>query len=750
MKVTFLEAVMPLTKTFFRSKDGSVTKDPYPNAKKFSTHTHEVSTLTDLFHAIQAHSKLGHCLFKGVAQRELMEESRKGLHDSSVPTQWVCLDLDRLATPNIDDALEAMGLGDISYIIQYSSSQGVFEEDEGTVSAHIFMMLKNPEHPQNLKNWLIDINLRLFRDQLTLNKDGKCLKYPLDISTCQNDKLLYIAAPKFINMADPISHRLMFEKRKHDTIEAIPQRMTEAIKQEAQGHMRMLREANGLPSSRKKDKFDGSHTIIEGVDANTVTGIKTDEEFVRLNVSGGKSWAYWHPVNNFKWIYSFKDSDVKYRTSEFLPDYYRDKMEDATEQQQTPNEAGDIILGFCDLPTARYFKGIYNEVRKSVQLWPARNETQINDWYLSHGVAEPDYIPQWTIYFDPRDPSKVDLEGRRINMYIPSPYFDVLPDENASFPAIRNHIMHMLGEDEKVYDHFINWFACIFQRKHKPLTAWVAHGVEGTGKGSFVANIAIPLLHDNNVMQVTAKDIEDNFNGFLEGKSFVFVDEVDVDDFREKGRVTAKLRNYITESKISVRKMRTQVEQSDNWTSWFFASNKRRPVQVPLGDRRYNIGIYQGKRMVDFDPKALQEDLEQFAAFLKAHPADPDLANSIVHTEDRDNLMQLSKTSGDEIADAILAGDYETLESYLPDDNLLAAHKFGMPYKQVLIDIKNAKRITRDQLYIIFEHCVGNVNSSPTKFNQYLRHHGLAVKQIKDNGGKVYGIHVKWLQKGKK
>jgi hypothetical protein len=57
-------------------------------------------------------------------------------------------------------------------------------------------MLQRPAVPQALKQWLIKCNLDICASQLTLTRSGCALHYPLDITACQNDKLIYIAPPK--------------------------------------------------------------------------------------------------------------------------------------------------------------------------------------------------------------------------------------------------------------------------------------------------------------------------------------------------------------------------------------------------------------------------------------------------------------------------------------------------------------------------------------------------------------------------
>ena len=730
MRISFLEGTQPLTKTILRAKDGTISKNPYPLVATFTSHSYEIKSLVELYELITAHAARGHCLLKGSLQRELQHERRRGSTNGSTPTQWVCLDFDAVETPNLDDTLETMGIGSTDYIIQYSSSHGLDPELEGTVSAHVFMLLSEPIPPATLKSWLMEINFKLFDEQLELNASHMALRWPLDITTCQNDKLLYISPPNFKNMPDPVADRIQYVKKTSRTLDVqrIGTKPLEAMKSEARAKVNMLRTALGLTAIRKTVN-KGEYEVQSSPDACVVTGVRKDSDFTRLNINGGDSWAYWHPNDNWELIHDYK-TGLSYPTAKFIPDYYQELEQQREIALETPTADGDLVLGFVDLPTGSYFKGLWNEEKQRLSLYPARDRTQVCDWYMSHGLTPPDFIPQWRIYFDPRSDKILDTEDMTINTYRRSPLYEVTGNKDAQFPHIKSIVMHMLGGDDKVYEHFINWFACIFQRKHKPLTAWVVHGCEGTGKGYFYKNIVRPLLEPSNTFMVMANDIEDNFNGWLESKNFIFVDEVDVDDFKEKGRVTAKLRNYITEPKVSIRKMRAQAAEYDNWTAWLFGSNKKQPVYIPATDRRYNVGNYQPSKLPRPDDDVVATELENFARYLKAHKADPKLADSIIFTEDRERIAALAVTSVDETSSMILSGDLEKLWEMKPDDHMLGISPIAMQYRNLIERLRTKKPpyLTRDEMWVIFEYTVGKIPASPGRFGAYLRHQGIVLQ----------------------
>jgi hypothetical protein len=391
-----------------------------------------------------------------------------------------------------------------------------------------------------------------------------------------------------------------------------------------------------------------------------------------------------------------------------------------------------------------------------------RDLTRLEHWMLSHGRIVGDFVPTWRIVYEPLEEWVMDEENHRINTFRASQYFHVEPNPKAKFPAIEKVLTHLLGVDDtenELYQHFINWLAVIFQRKgnNHPITSWVVHGTEGTGKGTLYYRIMAPLMGMSNVFQARIDNLEENFNGWLDGKLFIMVDEVDVDDFREKGRVSSKLRNYITEQQITVRHMRQAAVTVPNYASFLFASNRKQPVYIPEGDRRYNCGNYQSKKLVYPGDEALANELEAFAAFLLAHKADVSKANTIMQTDARERIQKLGLTSAEETCNHIKEGNFEALYLSMPDEKLMLetgiknahtdnAQAYCMLMKKLIHEAINMPKntLSRDEMLIILQYNVGNMPPTPNKFTSLLRHNGIETTQIRRNGMKTMGINVEW------
>jgi len=760
MQVHFLGGNVPLTKTI--SPAGI---DSYPSIYRFTSETQEISTSHALYEAIVQHADLGHCLLKGNIKRPLLNEPRRESTSTDEATSFICLDFDQHEAPSVQTLLDTMGLSDVSYTVQYSAKHGL-PEYEGTINAHVFMLLSKPIPAPILKAWLMAMNLTHFNAQITLAKLKTVLHWPLDITTCQNDKLIFIAPPTFIDVKDPLHRRINHVVKQHDTIDIsrLPKQHISTLRTQAATVLNRLRSKEGLPKRTATTSMVGSVEVINKPDTAIVTGIKQTGEFVRLNLNGGNSWAYWHPVDNFELIHDFK-SDCWFRTKELVPGYYTDLQNAKADLNATPTDNGDLILAFRDKTTAEYWNGLWNPSTGLLDLNRARNETQLEHWMLSHGRTLGSFIPIWDLTFDPRSIWTVREDEHRINLFVASPYMKLSSAPNTIFPNIMTLIQHLLGyrgpEDDILLDTFLNWVACIFQRQHKPTTAWVVHGNEGTGKGYFVKRVMTPLLGSRNVQTALVKNLEDNFNAWLVNKLFIFVDEIDTDDFKEEGRVTSQLRNYITENIVPIRAMRQQMGDKPNYASFLFSSNKKHPVHIPLQDRRYNVANFQPVKLPRPNDESIASELEAFARYLLTYKVDIVRADTVLQTEARRIIQQMGVTSTQDTCNAIMEGDFEALWQARPDEALLSRSPVinqhtqnSQAYLLLLRDIAteclrdpiiiDEYPLTRDEMLVLLQYNVGNMPVTANKFTALLRHNGIITKNIRKGDDQYKGIHVAW------
>ena len=759
INLTFLSASLPLTKTIEKLSDGMIHKSPYPLITNFTSETIEVKNIQE-FHAAllyRATHKRKPCLLKGKLTRELVAESRKGTTVTNDKTQWVCLDIDDARFSSPDEVMRALALDDISYVVQYSSSYKL--GGSKNLSCHIFFLLDRPVSAPQLKAWLMHMNLSVaaLESNITLSKSNAALHWPLDITTCQNDKLLYIAMPVFKGMVSPIGEderiQLVLRKKQELSVTRLGEKAIEGLKQQAREKLNTLRAAAGIKPIRAKTKMVGEFEVQTGVGEVSTYETYDCGEYVRLNLNGGDSQAYWHFKADPTYLHNFK-GEPSLLLKEVLPHYYGDLVRNAKDASTTPNKEGDLLLAFRDKVTATYWKGTWNADEHELAIYPVKSELQLDHFLQAHGSSLGAFVPEWHLTFDPQNPVVVDEAAKVVNTFIPTEYMRAgKKNKKGTFPTIQRVLDNVIGTGE-IQDHFINWLAVIWQQRRKPLTAWVLSGTQGTGKGLLFHHILRPLFGRAHAVQKRAMELGSQFNGWLEQALVAFIDEVNADMFTSTNAkaVESDLKTMITEPTASIRRMRTDSYEVKNYTAFIFSSNEKRPVSIPMGDRRFNVAKFQENKLqiTQQEIDGIENELEAFAHQLSTYKASFDRARSILQTEDRIEIQRRSITSIDELCNALTKGDLMLLWDSMPDEKLM--EETGMidvqaqAYAQLIrrISWESESDLTRDELELIFKQCVGKIPDGKQKFTSFLRHHGINLTRLRLGNGRTYGHRVKW------
>lgn len=760
MHLVFLAADgTPLVKQFEMDvKSGALTKTAYPNAYSFTSHPEDCPDLLTFAALIQSHGHAGHCLLKGAIQRPLVSESRAGSTSADTLTEWACLDLDGAPFPHPDAFMAAIGLAGVSYVLQWSASSGIDPSKTG-LHCHLFVRLATPTAPARLKLWLQHLNLTVpaLRNAMALTKTQNSCHWPLDVTTCQNDKLLFIAPPLLKGIADPYAQigRVHYVQHNAEAF-ALPVNVPSqtVIRKLTDDRVNELREAAGIPK-RKPSLFKtaGSVEYLARPDEAIVTGSKEERGFVYLNLNDGDSWGYFHPADNPEFIYNFKGEPI-YKTEELIPDYYR------SFQQAARANDPRIYLGFRDFHTSAYYNGWYDEDADDLVLSRAQGRQQIFDFMKQHGQEVGDAVPDWYLKFDPHDDVRVNLRDKIVNSFQPSAIMKLPLRYVASPPPLCAKIIdHVLGNHLGLVEHFHNWMGFICQNRQLTFTAWVFQGTQGTGKGIVANKILNPIFGPLMTMK-RMEQLEENFTGDLENKFIVFVDEIQASAAKRTGILSAKLKNLIGEPKLSSRQMYSEARVVNNYANFIFASNMPDPVEIPPDDRRYNVGNYQDKKIpppTQAELKQIERELHDLYCYWMSLQVDEERAHTVMRTQARQEIIDTSMQAADVVSDALIKGDIRFFVEQLPTDDpkvaintipsLSARDTLTAAYREIVRDwvLNNTDKISRDQLVTIFRYCVGeNVPNSPHKFTQYLKHHKVHLQPTWIKAKTVRGFQTTW------
>ena len=753
MNITFLSAQIPLTKSFTK-KSGVVTKSSYPSAYAFTTMTETITSMKSFATALKLHAEQGHCLLKGEIQRPLNNESRANSTDANSFTDWVCLDVDGVPNCTAPEFMHHVGLSHVAHVIQYSASYLIENTD---LKCHIFFQVDKAVAPA-VKQWLITMNLntQILFENTRLTKTGNSLHWPLDITASQNDKLLYIAPPVLKGIKEPIANRITYVDAPTKVFN-VPYAAPAKNKLTADARIAELRAIEGLPAKKIVMKLDGPVEYMVKPDICMITEMKVDGEWVRFNLNGGDSWAYHHPINNPKYIYSFK-GEPTYLTKELLPEYWASLQTVEATPTSFHDTKGAMHLMLMDRKTSVYYRGTYNQDTNELDLEGTNKKDVLKDYAQANDLFWNNCVLEWNMVFDPSDTVRVDLENRVINTFEPTQYMLAQSKVVRDCPKRIYKVIHnVVGSDADITKHMINWLAYIVQTRSRTCTSWVLHGTTGTGKGVLFHKILKPLFGSNQAKIVNMQMLDGQFNSFIQNSLLVFIDEVDSKSLNNEQGVMARMRTFITEENIPVRRMYSEAREAKNYANWICSSNKTTPVSIDREDRRTNVAKYQPNKlnMAQDEIDAIEGELQSFHDYLVTFKVDLDAVRTPINTSDRETLMSVSESSVDTVGSALLNGDIHFFIDQLPTSdayktNMMQLNKVEQ-YKVVLQDMVERMepdglcKITRDELHTLFNYTVGNMPDTPNKFTALLKHHRIHTTKIWFEQRSMFGIKTVWL-----
>lgn len=762
MFVDFLTAAddTRLTKTFILH-EGTLDVLHYPRVRDFISTRCEITSPGRFHDYICAHAQLGSCLLKGLLDRSLKGESRAGHTQSTVKTDWVMLDLDfEEGWDSVDDFIEELNpaWSNVSYVWQDSPSAGL-RAKQG-LRGHLFLMLERAVAPNKLKRWLRERNLMIPRLRVStkLAANGLSLVWPLDITSCQNDRLIYIAPPVCEGLEDPIKTRIRYIKRAQ-SYGIPPKNLLDelSIEDQTQTLIDRLRDKAGKPIRAARFKKLGTDQLLTNPDPCTITGEKRRRGFVYLNLNGGDSWGYYFPEDRPEIVHNFKNEPLV-RLQDIAPEYHHNYVKALRKERL--NDIEPYV--FRDPKTDQYYNALYRPAEDTLELLsPVRAKSRLTDFLAQYGEVPPASIPDWHVVFDPTTTDVLHVRGRWINRFRPTDYIRYArehPVSSAPPPTIQKILTSLCADDREVQHHFLNWLATIFQTRQQTGTAWVFHGVQGTGKGLFFSRVLTPLFGHHHVLAWKLQNLEEKFNAPLEQTCILWLDEFRSEDSRHAELVMSKLKNLITEPDLTIRGMRDNPVQVPSYINVIIADNRPCPVQLSYHDRRFNIAPAQETpiELVETDEyseiERIEEELWDFAAFLAHYPIRHAQARTPIFNNARTAMILASQSTVTQFFRALHESDLELFASFLQSEPPLDAILAYQAYERVLAHwarqilehrrTRATPKLSREQLRSLFRYIIGPA-PTPAKFTRMCHIHRLRIQQMRVTGPVEMGTYLR-------
>lgn len=198
------------------------------------------------------------------------------------------------------------------------------------------------------------------------------------------------------------------------------------------------------------------------------------------------------------------------------------------------------------------------------------------------------------IYLPAEEPTKNGagppmIDGQSyINTYtranIPQIPANPTAQEIADLETVKDHCAWLIQDDDERHKA-LSWMAYPVQTRKRSRWALVLLGEEGSGKTFFFEMLG-HVLGRQNVRTVGPKEVEKEFNGWMEGVQLVVFEEI-----KQHGHnrydVLNSLKPIITNDYVSIRRMRADSYMVPNTANIMAYTNFADALPISEGDRRY-------------------------------------------------------------------------------------------------------------------------------------------------------------------
>jgi hypothetical protein len=752
LKINFLAAAdgTALTKQYTKEEGGTFTTNPYPNVKNFNSFEYEVGSLEDWLEALKAHSDVDHCFLKGNLKKKLENESRAGHTSSAELTRTALFDLDfNDGFKDIEDFLTELdpAFRDVSYILHHSNSAGI--TGPAGLRAHIAFVFEQAKAPDHLKAWLQHKNLtvKALRERITLSANGMSLKYPLDVTTCQNDKIIYTARPQCTNFDDPLDGtRIQLIKKTHETVTGkIDFVNPQILQQMVDDRIKELREEQGLKARKAKYTNTGRTGVptLANPDKAAVTGTRQNGKFVYLNLNNGDSWGYFHSREKPDLLYNFK-GEPNCHLRDIVPEYYQ--------TLETNNGDKDLVpMVFRERGRDQYYNLVYNPNTKDIDsLDPVGSKPRMIDFMKQFGQSLPDPILDWKVEFNPTTNEVFNERNLWINSFRPTAFMKADYDPIPRIPYIIDKILTSICVDEEYKAFFINWLAYLYQYRMKSIVCPIFHGVQGTGKGLLQEKILQPLFGHEHTPKITTQQLQDQFNGWTEKALIAVWDEAEQNTVFDGG-IYDKAKNLISEEHITLRLMRQNPVKIRSYLNLMVFTNHPYPFPLEHGDRRFAPAPPQLNQLEisEAEVDAIADELEMFAAYLQNYQVNTRRARTILKNQAREDMIKGSANTVDAFFHALHDGDMDYFLSFMRDTKAVTPEPTYNDYVRSLrrwandVDSQNITIVTQDEARFVYSYIIKKFDS-PGKFRKMGGKYHFKEGRGMVNGVRGSGWKINW------
>lgn len=235
---------------------------------------------------------------------------------------------------------------------------------------------------------------------------------------------------------------------------------------------------------------------------------------------------------------------------------------------------------FVDLESGKSYPAVSHE---NIPLLLSKDDRTI---YMKTRVlhAQVEYNPRLTRLLSTDNDTGFSI----YNTYVPpewlkpSFYQGKQLDTNSKLPELYDKFLsHFTGNDLESKEYVLDWVANSLRSRN--FTILTAIGEEGIGKGIFGA--ILELLHGKSNFSSSSDNVfKERFNGKLQNKTLVYIDEIALKEKESHDRIKA-----VVNDSLEIEKKGVDSVTAKNYASFYISSNNLDAINIGLNDRRYSI-----------------------------------------------------------------------------------------------------------------------------------------------------------------
>lgn len=223
----------------------------------------------------------------------------------------------------------------------------------------------------------------------------------------------------------------------------------------------------------------------------------------------------------------------------------------------------------------------------------------------SHAALNRYEIPTVSdVRYMPGQPDIFDLDGVTFVNRFAEHTFPVAPEvlnrkQKKIVKRFLDHMEHLFA-DERDRKLLLSWMAYIVQTNGRCNWCPIIQGAEGDGKTTVATVLSVALGGSHNAATVNGDSMAEKYTPWAEGKLFLFVEEVRLHG-ENRYDVLNKLKTFITNAVVAIRRMNTDVYNVPNTVNYMMGTNFKNALPISDEDSRYFpiFSRWQSKKRLD-------------------------------------------------------------------------------------------------------------------------------------------------------